>query len=164
MVGGFGAGSIVCTSAAYNLLRYFRVEPEYLGPASDVTLTTEAGKLFSDAREVVVATATDLASWDGLAEGVYVVGTGDTGLTPTLLTLGLFAANHTSLTLRKGASYFAAMMAAALAFRTPSASPIVQDQSGDNATVTTHNVSPSSAMSTPQFWLTYAALGLANTG
>ena len=53
--------------------------------------------------QVIVATAHDVANLPGLQEGVYVVGTGNTGAASTFLTLGV--------------GYFLAMMTGALTIR-----------------------------------------------
>lgn len=53
--------------------------------------------------QVIVATAHDVANLPGVQEGVYVVGTGNTGAASTFLTLGV--------------GYFLAMMTGALTIR-----------------------------------------------
>lgn len=88
----FGGGAMVATPVNEFLMRTHFKAPEYLGPAEDVGLVTEAGRRFAEVagelKEVVVASASDLANLPGdLAEGVYVVGTGDSGTALTFLSL-----------------------------------------------------------------------------
>ena len=40
-------------------------------------------------KEAIVAAASDVAAFPGMQEGVYLVGTGSTGLAPTFATLGV---------------------------------------------------------------------------
>ena len=70
--------------------------PTYLGRAAEVSTTLRDGVQYADVGgssvEVVVATAADLSKLPGaLVEGVYVVGTGDTGVASAMYTLaGLY--------------------------------------------------------------------------
>eukprot|EP01051_Picozoa_sp_SAG22_P013761 SAG22_NODE_1579_length_4066_cov_7.513486_2_plen_466_part_00 len=112
---GFGGGAMLAAPANEALMAGFRVAPTYLGPVGAVEVALEGGRRVAmpaggggggAAEEVVVATAADVASWGGeLAEGVYLVGTGDTGVAATFLTLG--------------GGYALLMSAAAFGFRTP---------------------------------------------
>ena len=112
----FGGGAMVATPLMDMLTAAHFVAPEYLGSALDgsVSLVTDAGRQFAMAgggaegglREVVVATADDVASLPGgLPEGVYVVGTGDTGAAAAMRSLS--------------AGYLALMSAGALLQRVP---------------------------------------------
>jgi len=82
----------------------------YLGTVDTVHLVTENGRRMAEVagewKEVVVATATEVAAMPipGL-EGVYVVGTGNTGAAQAFFTLG--------------AGYLAVIMAGAFAYRVP---------------------------------------------
>jgi hypothetical protein len=99
----------VATPITTYLVRTFQTFPEYLGRSDEVLLITKEGRQFAQVgdslREVVVATASDVATFNGLFEGVYVVGTGSTGAAVTLLALG--------------AGYFLAMALSAVSYRTP---------------------------------------------
>jgi MFS family permease len=109
---GFGGGAIIGAPLKRQLMRLFYEAPDYLGTVDQVRLVTESGRRFAEVagqmREVVVVGANDVASMlvRG-AEGVYVVGTGNTGAAATFVTLGLV--------------YFLVMLAAAFSFRVPAA-------------------------------------------
>jgi MFS family permease len=78
----FGAGAAVAPPLIDFFTSMFFVAPEYLGTAADTLLTTlpdGTQALASDpTKQVVVATANDAAKVN-LQEGVYAVGTGDSG-------------------------------------------------------------------------------------
>ena len=118
-------------------------------------------------QEVVVATASEAAaSCPGLAEGVYLVGSGNTGAASTFFTLG--------------AAYSAVMLASAFAYRVPAEGwrpegwvepSKKEDEEEEAATkssaaaaaspmVTQNHVHIDTALRTPQFWLLWATLGL----
>jgi len=97
----------------------------------------------------VVASAVD-AKLAGLDAGVYLVGTGCTGVVDTLTTCG--------------AGYFALMTACALTFRAPMAMPSEQDSNKAPDANTAFNVPVEEAYRTPQFWLLFTGFGLSITG
>ena len=107
---GFGGGAMIGAPLKGFFIRHFYQAPDYLGTVADVPLVTEAGRRFveiaGELKEVVVVGANDIGSMlvSG-AEGVYVVGTGSTGVAQTFLTLGVI--------------YFVVMMFAAFAYRVP---------------------------------------------
>jgi MFS family permease len=109
---GFGGGAIIGAPLKRYLMRLFYESPDYLGAVDQVRLVTQAGRRFAEVagqlREVVVVGANDVG---GMlvrgAEGVYVVGTGNTGVAATFVTLGLV--------------YFVVMLAAAFSYRVPAA-------------------------------------------
>lgn len=107
---GFGGGAMIGAPLKGYLIRTFYRAPEYLGTVDDVNLVTEAGKRFADVAgslvEVVVVGANDVANMilPG-PEGVYVVGTGSTGVAETFVALGVL--------------YFVVMIIAAFAYRLP---------------------------------------------
>ena len=81
-----------------------------VSPMAQVDVLLESGRRVAapagggDPVEVVVATAADVAGWGGeLLEGVYIVGSGDTGVASTFIALG--------------ATYATIMSASALGFR-----------------------------------------------
>ena len=107
---GFGGGALIGAPLKRFLLKAFYHAPDYLGPADQVNLVTEAGRRFAEIggqmREVVVAGASDVANMIVPGPtGVYVVGTGDVGAAKTFITLGLI--------------YFAVMLVAAFSYRVP---------------------------------------------
>jgi len=164
---GYGGGAMVAAPLFSRLIEHFRVMPEYIGPAtSDFDFVD--GKLMAETaeglREVVVATAADLASC-GIANaepGAYLVGTGSTGIAETFLTLGL--------------GYGALMAAMSFVFRLPpdnyvppgvanaltaETEPLSAAKPREPAAtpLTTHNVSVTDATRSRQFWLLYAGFG-----
>lgn len=111
-IAGFGSGALVFTPVANALMQFYSRAPTYLGPQQSVSTVVRDGRLFAgpeDAlQEVVVATASDIAKLaQPLAEGIYVVGTGATGVAPTLMTIS--------------AAYLAIMLTSALTIRRPAA-------------------------------------------
>ena len=175
-IAGYGCSSIVTSFLGYHLLDHYKVAPTYVGKANELDLTSQGGKLFLDQSEVVVATTKDLAEWTayGLQEGAYLVGSGSTGITETLLTVGCL--------------YGSIMTLASLQYRYPSmdqptadVAPVEQrrDATTEAAAaaaaavvpvapsaraVTTFNVDTSVATRTRQFWLMYTGFGLSATG
>ena len=107
---GFGGGAMIGAPLKGFFIRLFYRAPDYLGPVADLNLVTQAGKRFAEVagelKEVVIIGANDLA---GMIipgpEGVYVVGTGSTGVALTFVVLGII--------------YFVVMMLAAFAYRVP---------------------------------------------
>ena len=104
---GFGGGAMIGGPLKKFLLAKYAEAPDYLGRAGDVALQTIDGARFAEVagemKEVVVASASDLAKSTldvaalGLEEGVYVVGTGNTGAASTFLTLGALYASVMTL-------------------------------------------------------------------
>ncbi len=182
-IAGYGCSSIATSFVGYKLLDHYRAPPTYAGPVGGedgVALVSEAGRLYlgggggsgggggggGGGDEVVVATAKDLGEWAayGLEEGAYLVGTGSTGITETLLTIGC--------------AYGAIMAVASLQYRYP-AEPAVDADEDDDAdgeaaaaaraapparSVTAFNVDTAVAMRSQHFWLMYLGFGLAATG
>ena len=107
---GFGGGAMIGAPLKGFFIRMFYRAPDYLGSVADLNLVTQAGKRFAEVagelKEVVIIGANDLA---GMIipgpEGVYVVGTGSTGVALTFVVLGII--------------YFVVMMLAAFAYRVP---------------------------------------------
>ncbi len=107
---GFGGGAMIGAPLKGFFIRTFYRAPDYLGPVADLQLVTQAGKRFAEIagelKEVVIVGANDLANMIVPGpEGVYLVGTGSTGVAQTFVTLGII--------------YFVVMMIAALAYRVP---------------------------------------------
>ncbi|MCH7503517.1 MAG: OFA family MFS transporter [Proteobacteria bacterium] len=107
---GFGGGAMIGAPLKGFFIRMFYRAPDYLGSVADLNLVTQAGKRFAEVagelKEVVIIGANDLA---GMIipgpEGVYVVGTGSTGVALTFVVLGII--------------YFVVMLLAAFAYRVP---------------------------------------------
>ena len=155
----FGGGAILAAPMNKYFIEKFFVAPEYLGTLDTVNVVTEEGKRFVDfageMKEVVVATAAEVSKLPGeLVEGVYVVGTGSTGVAETFLALGTL--------------HFAAMMTGTLLQKVPregwkpegwvgddTAASMVKEpeEEGSTATATTLAVPVENAMKTKQFWL-----------
>jgi len=149
----FGGGAIVAGPLNQKLLNNFFVAPDYLGPADVVNMVTEGGKRFVDVggewKEVVVASTSDLAKLgtDGLVEGVYVVGTGDTGATMTFFSLGV--------------GYFTIMLCGAFMQKIPHPKWKPDGWTPDEHAETARQenaISSVEALSTKQFWLLWAAV------
>ena len=107
---GFGGGAIIGAPLKEILIEAFYDTPQYLGTSDAVALTVEQGRRFAEVGgqfvEVVVATAADIPAMIlPEVEGVYVVGTGDTGAAQTFFALGSI--------------YFLIMLAASFFYRVP---------------------------------------------
>ncbi len=89
----FGGGALLCAPLTEKLLQKYQTLPEMVGTVNTTEILTVAGKRMVEvggqAQEVVVASANAVKAMPGLVDGgVYLTGTGDTGLGPTFLTLG----------------------------------------------------------------------------
>ena len=190
-IAGYGCSSIVTSFLGYKLMGHYKAAPTYAGPTSELDLISEGGKLFlgggseSGGHEVVIATTKDLVEWTsyGLQEGAYLVGTGSTGITETLLTIGcLYGSIMTLASLQyrypslsteslitdavavdnedkmKDSSSSAAAVAAT------AATAAMASTSTSSRAITTFNVDTEVATKTRQFWLMYTGFGLAATG
>jgi len=152
---GFGGGAMIGAPLKRYFIQLFYQAPEYLGTADQVTLITEAGRRFvqqaGEQIEVVVVGANDVASMlvPG-AEGVYVVGTGSTGVEQTFIVLGLL--------------YFVVMLIAAFSYRIPAddwqpEGWVAPEEDADSSKmITSHNVDIEEAMKTPQFYKLWIVL------
>jgi len=195
-IAGYGCSSIVTSFIGYQLLGHYKVAPTYVGPTNELSLISEGGQLFLNGssssssssssefnegssgvvdhvlgQEVVIATAKDLAEWAsyGLQEGAYLVGTGSTGITETLLTIGcLYGATMTIASFQyrypetmEAQNNKAISPEALLQKEEDSDSPATTPQS---RAVTTFNVDTNVATKSKQFWLMYSGFGLAATG
>ena len=78
----FGAGAAIAPPLIEHLTSLFFIAPDFLGPLAEISLTTlpDGGQCLSsdESVKVIVATAQDAAKF-GLNEGVYKLGTGDSG-------------------------------------------------------------------------------------
>jgi MFS family permease len=153
---GFGGGAMIGAPMKEFFLGMFYRTPEYLGPADTVPLITEAGRRFADTagalREVVVAGAADVRGMTLPGpEGVYVVGTGSTGVAETFAVIGVI--------------YLLVMLLAAFSYRLPAPgwqpagwTPPPDDDR--KHLVTLHDVDIDEALKTPQFYQLWVVLCL----
>lgn len=154
---GFGGGAIIGVPVKEQLIGHFYRAPDYLGPADQVALSTSAGRRFADVSgqrlEVVVVGANDVAGMlQPGPEGVYVVGTGRTGVAETFCVLG--------------GVYFVVMVLAAFSYRIPA--PGWQPEVAQASSLrwntgwkpVLHNVDVNEALRTPQFYLLWLLLCL----
>jgi len=154
---GFGGGAMIAAPVKSKLLEMYYKAPTYLGPTADITMKTdETGRQFAqvgqDWKEVVVADQTAIANCPlDLSEGVYLVGTGNTGAAMTFFTLG--------------AAYWAIMNAAALSYRVPQSgwkpegwTPPVSTEG--KVSTNQPSVHVDTALLTPQFWCLWTVLCL----
>jgi MFS family permease len=152
---GFGGGAMIgAPLKEYFLALYYRA-PEFLGSINQVNLVTEAGKRFAEIagelREVVIVGANDVASMTVPGpEGVYLVGTGQSGAAQTFFTLGLI--------------YLVVMLVAAFSYRLPAKDwkpagwmpPEASD--GVKKMISAHDVHIDEALKTPQFYQLWIVL------
>lgn len=152
---GFGGGAMIAAPIKEFLLGLFYKAPQFLGAEGAVNLVTEGGKRMAEVNgqlvEVVVASAKQLASAPvPLQEGVYVVGTGNTGAASTFFTLGVV--------------YFIVMMIASFSYRVPREgwvpagwTPPTAD-AASRKMITNNHVHIDQALRTPQFYLLWIVL------
>jgi len=154
---GFGGGALIAAPMNEALIRHFYAAPEYLGKADQVALSTEKGRRLAEVdghkQEVVVIGPREIKEMIVPGpEGVYLVGTGRTGIAATFFVLsGL---------------YTAVMLVAAFAYRIPAADwqPAGWDakaaEKKKRKLVSSHDVGIDQAIRTPQFYLVWIVLCL----
>ncbi len=152
---GFGGGAMIGAPVKEALLSAFFKAPTYLGSASELSMKTEAGIRYSEVdgawQEVVTASVADVSRVHAsLQEGVYLVGSGNTGAAATFSTLGLV--------------YFVVMMVAAFSYRVPAEgwrpegwTPPTEGQSTQRM-MTLGHVDADQALRTPQFYFLWIVL------
>ncbi|MAK93633.1 MAG: MFS transporter [Gammaproteobacteria bacterium] len=153
---GFGGGAMIGTPMKEYFIRLFYRAPEYLGTQSQVELVTEAGRRFAEVggvlREVIIVGATEARDMTLPGpEGVYVVGSGATGVAEAFILIGLI--------------YLAVMLIAAFSYRLPPQGwqPDgwqAPDEDARNKLITTANVDIDQALRTPQFYQLWIVLCL----
>ena len=154
---GFGGGAMIGAPLKTWLLSVFYEAPQFLGKVADVPLITEAGRRFAQVAgervEVVVASAADMAKLPVPgAEGVYVVGTGDTGISSVFITLGIV--------------YFIVMIIASFSYRVPAKDwkpagwTPPSDAESKLKMISTNHVHIDQSLRTPQFWRLWIMLCL----
>jgi MFS family permease len=152
---GFGGGAMLGAPLKEYLMADFYRAPDYLGTVADVRPYTENARRWADvdgrAVEVVEVGANERSA--RIREpGIYVVGTGSTGVAPTFFVLGLV--------------YLVVMLPAALSYRLPAPgwkpegwNPEAQAETAARM-ISTHNVGIDEALRTPQFYLLWLLLCL----
>lgn len=154
---GFGGGALIATPLKEFLLKLFYRAPEYLGLQESLQheITNQAGVQFvmlaGQLREIVVLSAHESAARaDHAAAGVYVAGTGSTGVGETFVVLGIL--------------YFLVMLTAALAYRipapgwTPAGWTPPDDERSARKMISLRHVSIAGVLKTPQFYLLWIVL------
>lgn len=154
---GFGGGAMVGAPLKEALIDHFQQAPRYLGDESSVELRESRGRLYArvngEDHEVVVASREGAAGF-GLSRpgGVYVVGSGSTGVAQTFLTLGVL--------------YGGVMLLAAFSYRIPAAGWKPEGWQPTAVAprrrrmISIHDVGPDAALRTPQFYLLWIVLCL----
>jgi MFS family permease len=145
---GFGGGAMIGAPMKEYFLRLFYQAPQYLGSADVVPLVTEAGRRYADVAgrvtEVVVAGAADVRNMIVPGpEGVYVVGTGNTGVAETFFAIGVI--------------YLVVMLLAAFSYRIPApgwapAGWQPPTESKQHQLISDNDVDIDQALKTPQFY------------
>ena len=153
---GFGGGAMIGTPMKEYFIRLFYRAPEYLGTQSQVELVTEAGRRFSDVggvlQEVVIVGSSEARDMTLPGpEGVYVVGSGATGVAEAFILIGLI--------------YLTVMLIAAFSYRLPPQGwqPDGWQKPNEdtrNKLITTANVDIDQALRTPQFYQLWIVLCL----
>jgi len=156
VIAGFGSGALFFTPMMGYLSSKFAAMPTYLG--NNLDIVTEGGKQFarmgSELQEVVYATSGELLKlpYEGLAEGFYLVGSGNTGVGAALASMGaIYAASvvSSSLLIRRPAPGYCP----------PGYTPPVSAGAVSGASVHVDNL-----FKTPQFWLLFTTSTLLCTG
>ena len=152
---GFGGGAIIAAPMNEALIRYFYEAPDHLGQTEQVPLGTEGGRRFAEVdgqqREVVVIVPQEIKDMivPGSA-GVYVVGTGRTGIAETFFVLS--------------ALYTVVMLIATFAYRVPPPGwrPAGWDpelaEKKKGKLVSSHDVGIDEALRTRQFYFVWIVL------
>ena len=139
------------------LTKKFCQMPTYLGDSLEIVV--ESGKQFASVdgnlSEVVYASSAELSklSYEGLAEGYYLVGSGNTGVASALACLG--------------AIYATTVVGSALMIRRPAPGFVPAGWTPPAAGTTAMavgNVDVATVMKTPQFWFLFSTSTLLATG
>ncbi len=156
---GFGGGAIIAVPLKEFFLQYFYKAPQYLGAVDAVDMITHSGRRFVEVggqlKEVVVAGAAEAAHVLGPgteAVGVYLVGTGSSGVAQTFLFFGVV--------------YFLVIMVSAFLYRVPVPGykpqgwepPAAKDSA--KRMISQKDVHLDQALKTPQFYQVWVVLCL----
>eukprot|EP00088_Acartia_fossae_P038603 TRINITY_DN40040_c0_g1_i4.p1 TRINITY_DN40040_c0_g1~~TRINITY_DN40040_c0_g1_i4.p1 ORF type:complete len:315 (+),score=48.04 TRINITY_DN40040_c0_g1_i4:75-947(+) len=154
VIGGFGSGALFFTPAINSFAEKFATMPTYLGNSLEVVI--QEGRQFANIggqlQEVVYATASDLAKlpYQDLAEGFYVVGSGNTGIATSLSIMG--------------GIYAALIMSSSLMIRRPADGYLPKGFTPPATAGSGLNVPVDNLLKTPQFWLLFSTASLLATG
>ena len=157
VIGGFGSGALFFTPAINALSQKFSSLPTYLGQSVETVM--ESGVQYvrgagGELQEVVYATASDLAKlpYQDLAEGWYLVGSGNTGVAAGLAAMG--------------AIYFSSVFLSSLMIKRPPPGYLPSGYTAPAAAAgaTVGNVPVDNLLKTPQFWLLWSTATLLATG
>ena len=156
VIAGFGSGALFFTPMMNMLSAKYATMPTYLG--NSIETITEGGKLFSQVgdsmKEVVYATAADLAKlpYSDLAEGFYLVGSGNTGVASALATMS--------------AIYGTLVVSSAFLMKRPYPGYVPQGWTPPVSATggAVQNVHTETVLKTPQFWLLFTTSTLLCTG
>tara|TARA_B110000858_G_C17810153_1_gene480726 strand:+ start:23522 stop:25213 length:1692 start_codon:yes stop_codon:yes gene_type:complete len=153
---GFGGGAMIGTPMKEFFIRLFYRAPEYLGEVDQLNLVTEAGRRFIEIsgalQEVVIIGAAEVRDLTIPGpEGVYLVGSGASGVAETFLILGVV--------------YLIVMLFAAFSYRIPAEGwkPegwVEPNDEKRNSLISAKNVDIDQALKTPQFYQLWIVLCL----
>ncbi len=159
VIAGFGSGALFFTPMMNMLCAKFSQMPQYLG--SGIETVTEGGKMFTwingQMKEVVYATQADLAKlpYSDLAEGFYLVGSGNTGVAAGLATMAVI--------------YGTTVVTSAFLMKKPAPGYVPDGWTpptggGGGGSAPSLNVNVNTVLKTPQFWLLFSTSTLLATG
>jgi len=152
---GFGGGAMIGTPMKEFFIRLFYRAPDYLGPTTEVSLVTEAGRRFAEIggalQEVVIVGAAEARDMMVPGpEGVYLVNTGASGMAETFVVIGVI--------------YLLVMLLAAFSYRIPASdwkpAGWIEPDEQANALITSNDVDIDQALKTPQFYQLWIVLCL----
>ena len=152
---GFGGGAIIGAPLNDFLIDHFYRAPQYLGLQNSVKPQLKDGRVYavteSGERPVIVISQDEATRHSLRTEpGVYVVGTGSSGVAETFLVLGI--------------GYFLVMMIAAFSYRLPAddwrpaGCVPANTQSATRRVISQRTVDANQALRTPQFYLLWLVL------
>lgn len=152
---GFGGGAILAAPLIDRLVEAFYRTPEYLGSRERIQPELEEGRYYANTKQgrlpvLVISSAEAAALAQPAREGVYVVGTGSSGVAETFVVLG--------------AGYFAVMLLAAFSYRLPAAKWLPEgwspptEQAAAKSMISTRTVGVDQAVKTKQFYLLWIVL------
>ena len=96
---GFGLGVGMLPVCVDWVASSFRTVPSFLGPAAEANTAMFGGKLFAMVDNLPIEAVESTGALDSIAQGLYIVGTGSSGLSETMALIGAAGA---------AVSYFAA--------------------------------------------------------
>ena len=152
---GFGGGAIIGAPLIDRLVDVFYREPEYLGTRESVEPVLNGSSYSVETTQgrqpVILISGMEAAKLPQPArEGVYVVGTGSSGVAQTFVILGV--------------GYFLVMLLAAFSYRLPAQQWVPEgwtppsDTAAAKRMISTHTVSIDAAVKTKQFYLLWIVL------